>query len=40
MEVTEYPGDHASLAAGCLEELGFKGGLEESRPGGRMREGT
>lgn len=34
MEVTEYPGDHASLAAGYLEEVslefGFKNGLEES----------
>lgn len=41
--VTVYPGNCASLAAGCLDEvsleLGFKGGLEESRSWDRM-EGT
>lgn len=44
MEVTEYPGDHASLAAGYLEEVslefGFKDGLEESRHRSRMKGGN
>lgn len=43
MKIIEYPGDHGSLTAGYLEEvsleLGFKGGLEESRLGGRMEGG-
>lgn len=40
MEVTGFPGNHASLVAGCPEEvsleLGFKSGLEESRSGDRI----